>query len=210
MLPPALEAELPEPKKRLPRLYVILIPGVSDTYTQGSYLLEDLAPENVELVVYEWPGLGFRRKEEFYTTLDDMADDCFGAIRKVMTNGPFVLVGHSLGTRIMTRVAERAKRELCVEPQAVVALDCGAPHLGVFSEYGMMMLRTESKEWNRVWNYGIEDLGASKSALDGLYSGFCFSNDIMPVGFHRFTCPVTVMIALENYNLEEKFAGRPK
>jgi len=185
-----------------------MIPGVSDTYIQSWYILEDEAPANVELVVYEWPGLGFRRKDQFLPNLDDMAADCFAALTDVLKGGPFILAAHSLGTRIMVRVAERAKRELAVEPLAVLALDCGAPHLAVFSEYGLKMLSTQAGEWQRVWNFGLKEAGGSKQTFEGIWSGFSFANETMPIGFHHFTCPLTVMVAKLNCTPEVVFKSR--
>lgn len=215
-LPPILQNSLPPPKLRHPRLRVIVIPGTADPYSDAWHPFELDAPEYVEVAVYEWPGIGLRRKDPFLSTLDDMGADAFDVLSDALSSGPFVFIAHSLGVPVMVHVAERAKRELGVEPLAAFVLDHGAPHLAPLSEYGQEKFK-DKDYYTKYWSYTSiyqaklqHGPRAMEPAAEALWRAHLYENDTRPIGFYMFRCPLIIMVAKQMWGPESlALAGLP-
>merc|ERR1719210_298119 len=193
-----LQDQLPPSIPRFPRLYVICFPGAGYPYAPDTWAkLEAEAPEDVEVVVYEWPGVGFRAKEPRLEDLESTAADAFTALAKVMAKGPFVFVAHGPGVPIMVLVAERALRELEVEPLLTEVLDWGPLHLPIWSDYGFEQVKNSREEFLRVWEPTAK--GAISEYTQTLVWIGHKMGEYRPVGFYHFANPVVVLIASEEY-----------
>jgi len=197
---------------RSPQLYTLVIPGASDTYLPHWCNRQVFSRPDTEVAVYEWPGHG-NRKDKMVDTFEELGDDCFEAFREAMTTGPFILVAHSLGTRIMIYVAERAQRELGVKPIAAYALDYGPPHLSALSDYGMDIMRDyenrdefmrimETPMFHKLQQYKVEKAMSPKYSgpgsdeeVDAYFKDRLIQMVELPVGYHCFTCPLFVFLS---------------
>lgn len=202
----------PDRSDRSPQLYFLLIPGASDTYLPHWCNRQLMVRPDIELGTYEWPGHG-SRTDAMVETFEELGDDCFEAFPEAMTAGSFVLMSHSLGTRIMIYVAERAQRELGVKPLAAYALDYGPPHLSALSDYGMDIMRNRENrdEFMRIMEtpmfvkhqeYKLEKAKAerytgpgSDEDMDTYFKDRLFHLVELPVGYHYFACPLYVYLA---------------
>eukprot|EP00930_Biecheleria_cincta_P056948 TRINITY_DN42969_c0_g1_i1.p1 TRINITY_DN42969_c0_g1~~TRINITY_DN42969_c0_g1_i1.p1 ORF type:complete len:450 (+),score=74.17 TRINITY_DN42969_c0_g1_i1:80-1429(+) len=209
-LPDIVRATLPPRKPRAPRTRVVCLSGTADPYTDDWYIVEEDAPEFLEVIPYEWPGVGLRRHEPLAQTLSELADDAWEALKGVLGEGvPFVFVAFSMGCRILCLLAERAKRELNVEPLAVICLDFGPPHMPIFSEYGMEQFRNHPEKSVQVkWPHLVAKGPAMKNTLNVMHHTYIIAaNQTIPVGFHRFTCPLVAVIARRGYLIDELYTA---
>lgn len=62
-----------------------------------------------KIVPMEYPGHGLRMGEELTNSLDIIIDDMFDQIRKKDNGSPFVLLGYSLGSKLIYLLYERYK-----------------------------------------------------------------------------------------------------
>lgn len=210
-LPDLVRSKLPSPKLREPRLRILVVPGTADPYAAVWHQVEEDAPSYLELAAFEWPGFGFRRKEGDPQSLAALADDAFDAFSATFREEvPFVFVAHSIGCRILTPLAERAKREFGVDPLAVFCLDFGPPHLNVFSDYGIEKARSSEAEWSKVVLGDMMLIPGIQKTAHAMWNGFKIAgNATYPVGFHLFPCPLVAIVAKRNYLSSADFAALP-
>lgn len=207
-LPDVVRATLPPRKPRAPRMRAVCLSGTADPYTDDWYIVEEDAPEFMEVIPYEWPGVGLRRHEPLARTLSELADDAWEALKGVLGEGvPFVFVAFSMGCRILCLLAERAKRELKVEPVAVICLDFGPPHIPIFSEYGMEQFHKHPEESVQVkWPQLVARGPSMRNTLNVMHHTYIIAaNQTIPVGFHRFSCPLVAVLARRGYVIEDIF-----
>jgi len=159
--------------------------------------LEAYMPPYLEVATYEWPGHYERKSEELATSLHELCEDAFEIFREPMRTGRFIVAGHSVGASIMVCVCEKAQKELGVAPLLAFALDRGAPHIPVYSEYGMELLEDDPEEWCKAYNpsvYALKDQPGS-SFYRIQINDQKLANDLRPVGWYKFPCPVLVYVA---------------
>lgn len=180
---------------REPKLRVLITMGAGDHIIQEWVNWAHEAPPDIEVITHEPPGHGTRGGEAVPTTLKAMGDDAFEGFKEAMDTGPFVLLGHSIGCLTVVYVAERAKRELNVEPLFVFMLERGAAHSPAFSEYGYEMLKSDPLKFLKIRDpstaKACEAPGeVGRKALDMWGHDLLLENDIREVGFHKFSCPI--------------------
>lgn len=180
------------PAKREPRIYLLMFPGAEDEVLQGWLKVECQAPEHMEVATYEWPGHGVRKGEPFCTSLEALGDDAFEAFKDAMKTSQFVVCGHSIGAMILTHVCRRAWLELGVKPHAAVVLDRGPPHLGILSKEGHDMCVNETEKFMSVF---CPHLKAGSDGYKMRAADQPLDDDIRPVGWFRFPCPVHIIAA---------------
>lgn len=209
-LPDVVRATLPPRKPRAPRIRAVCLSGTADPYTDDWYIVEEDAPEFLEVVAYEWPGVGLRRSEPLARTLPELADDAWEALQAVLGEGvPFIFVAFSMGCRILCLLAERAMRELQVEPLAVICLDFGPPQMPIFSDYGMEKFQNNPEEAVQVkWPHLALKGPSMRNTLNIMAQTYVIAaNETLPVGFHHFSCPLVAVIARRGYLIDEMFGA---
>jgi len=159
--------------------------------------LENSLPNYLEVLTYEWPGHYERKSEPLASSLWDLANDALEAFRKPMSTGRFIVCGHSVGASIMTCFCQLAQKEIGVGPLLAIALDRGAPHIPVYSEYGMELLEDDPDEWCRNYSPGVMQLKDQPGSIyyETHIHDQKLSNDLRPAGWYRFPCPVLVFAA---------------
>lgn len=165
--------------------------------------MEHEAPPDIEMATHEPPGHGIRKDEPICNTLQALGDDAYEAFREAMDTGPFVLLGHSIGCLIATFVAERARRELNVQPLLAIMIERGAPHLPALSEYGLNMLKTDPVQFMKIRDpstaKGIENPIFGDQVLRMWSNDLQIENDTRPVGWYKFPCPILVFRCPSHY-----------
>jgi len=175
------------------------------------------APIFAEMAVHEWPSHQLRESELACTTLEELANDAFMAVKPALKEhaqggdfegAPFAFLGHSTGNLVMVVVAKRVLQELGLEPAAVVAIERGAPHIPLFNEKGLALMKSDSREWMRIYNSSIFNtavkVGGEKGQkmLQMWLEGSKHSSDTRPIGFHKFECDLLVVRAAHNIAMD--------
>ena len=85
-----------------------------------------------ECISMQLPGRETRTDEPFCLCLDTVAQAACEAIVTAARGRPVSLFGHSMGALIALAIAQKAERERCFAPEALVVSARRAPHLPVF------------------------------------------------------------------------------
>lgn len=85
-------------------------------------------PANVELVIVQAPGRGMRMCEPAFTDMQDLVSDLMKSMPKVL-NKPYILFGHSLGSRIAFELMSQLKTFSYALPQHFIASGSRGPHI---------------------------------------------------------------------------------
>src|SRR5690349_24110735 len=75
------------------------------------YPVSDAMQSTMQVVALQYPGRQDRREERPLTTIAELADESFAALRPLMDR-PLAFFGHSMGATVALEVAVRMKREL--------------------------------------------------------------------------------------------------
>lgn len=90
------------------------------------YPVSDAMQSTMQVVALQYPGRQDRRQERPLTTIADLADQAFAALRPLM-DGPLAFFGHSMGATLAYEVAVRMRQELAAEPVTLFASGRRAP-----------------------------------------------------------------------------------
>mmetsp|Transcript_35218 Transcript_35218/g.64328 ORF Transcript_35218/g.64328 Transcript_35218/m.64328 type:complete len:328 (-) Transcript_35218:91-1074(-) len=198
-LPWLIQKRLPpiqgQQKSREPKLRLLCMMGAADNVCQEWCYMEQDAPEFVEMATQEPPGHGMRKEEPVSQKVQTLGDDAFEGFKEAMDTGPFVLLGHSIGTLTATYLAERAKRELNVQPLFVILMERGAPHLPAFNEYGFEMLKTDPVGFMKIRDPSTAksfDTPLGEQALRMWSNDLMMEMDTRPIGWFKFNCPLLI------------------
>ncbi|GCB43884.1 thioesterase II family protein [Streptomyces sp. NL15-2K] len=90
------------------------------------YPVSDALQSTLQVVALQYPGRQDRRHERPLTTIAELADESFTALRPLMDR-PLAFFGHSMGATLAFEVAVRMKRELAGAPVTLFASSRRAP-----------------------------------------------------------------------------------
>ncbi|MET9399621.1 alpha/beta fold hydrolase [Kitasatospora sp. NPDC002965] len=90
------------------------------------YPVSDAMQSTVQVVALQYPGRQDRRHERPLTTVAELADEAFAALRPLMDR-PLAFFGHSMGATVAFEVAVRMKREQLEAPVTLFASGRRAP-----------------------------------------------------------------------------------
>lgn len=113
--------------KRAPHLRLICLPyagGSASTYMSWAAHL----PPEVELIAVQPPGRGTRTGEAPYAAMAPLVDELLSVFPEVVDR-PYVLFGHSLGSRVAFELALRCQQMGLPLPVSLIASGSRPPHL---------------------------------------------------------------------------------
>lgn len=196
------------------RAFVIY--GAGDTWYAWAHFAKN-APAFCEVAVHEWPFHGSRDEEDAITTLDAMTNDAFTGMKPAMEQhakggriegAPFALIGHSIGCLVVLGLAKKLLEEMGLTPACVVMLDRPAPHVPLHSEFGQK-IRDEDpwqfmKDYNSMVWQAAKGAGGEKGErmIKMWVDDVTIGSDTRPVDWFKFTCPLMLCIALDNFAIE--------
>lgn len=90
--------------------------------------VEPLASEEVELVLIQPPGRGSRFGEPLHTNMNSLIEELIQNAAFITSHTPYVLFGHSLGSRVAYELCSRLMAIGLPLPEYFIASGSGAPH----------------------------------------------------------------------------------
>ena len=92
------------------------------------YDWEPFLPPYIELRPIELAGKGSRIKEALYGNMSEAVEDVFRIIREEILDGPYMLLGHSMGSKIAYKLALKIQEERLRSPLHIFLSGSSAPH----------------------------------------------------------------------------------
>lgn len=224
-LPERLRRGMEEPE-RAPRIRLYCFYGAADQFAAWAQCWVAEVPEWAESAVFEVRGHGLRESEPFDQSIEERAADAWQWLQPIAAQharggeaegAPFALLGHSLGTQVMTVVAKRLFDELVLEPVAVFVLDRAPPHVRLLSDEGFKLVRDNAIKFFEIFDPNTGKLLKSSQGTDvgekimqKWRGGFMIGDQsIYPEGYHKFACSVTVFVCTEPFEKDKLFKKGP-
>jgi len=152
-------------------------------------------PESVDLLAVELPGRSHRFGEPAYRNMEDLIEDLFEAFQ-ILTNKPYILMGHSLGSRVAFELMYRFKQQDLRMPEHFIASGSPAPHIKEKRKELYKLPSDEFKEELRKLNGTpeevLENVELMKLAEPFIRADFELSETYTYCGNERFNCPISV------------------
>jgi medium-chain acyl-[acyl-carrier-protein] hydrolase len=99
--------------------------GAAASYNQWKQYLDPY----IEFRAIELAARGRRMREPNYKSIDNAVDDVFNIIKNELTQGPYVLCGHSMGTMIAFELAYKIKKQGLPGPVHIIFSGRCAPQI---------------------------------------------------------------------------------
>lgn len=99
--------------------------GAAASYNQWKQYLDPY----IEFRAIELAARGRRMREPNYKSIDNAVDDVFNIIKNELTQEPYVLCGHSMGTMIAFELAYKIKEQGLPGPIHIIFSGRCAPHI---------------------------------------------------------------------------------
>ena len=152
-------------------------------------------PNNVELIIIQAPGRGSRMGEQTYSDMQTLIADLIKIIPSVL-NKPYILFGHSLGSRIAFELMNQLKRLTHTLPQHFIASGSRGPHHKCMKEpiYDLPQNEfiEELKNLNGTPRAVLENKELMELFLPLLKADFEIAARYCYTGKERFNCPLSV------------------
>jgi len=185
---------IPNPKKA-PLMRVICFPyagGNASTYLSWAEKL----PSNVELVAIQPPGRASRMLEPAYSDMATLIDDLIESVSAYLDR-PYVIFGHSLGSRVAIELIYQCRLRGLPLPQHFIASGSRGPDLPVSNQILSAMGDDELIDELRKLKGAPDVLLANKDIMKLFLP--TLRADLKIADFYRFKedikfdCPVTVL-----------------
>ncbi len=179
---------------RTPKLRLICFPyagGNSSTYTPWANKLTD----GVELVAVQPPGRAARLFEQAFDTMDSLIEPLLNEIADY-TREPYVMYGHSLGSRVCFELIRQLSVNNMSLPQHFIASGSKAPHSQRDRKVTYNLPHDEFVEELRRMNGTPEEVLQNKELLEMLLpllrADFAIAEVYQAEALMKYDCPVSV------------------
>lgn len=194
-----------------PRVRLFLFPyagGSAYTYTHWVELFSD--DLNIELVLVQFPGRASRGNELPHQTMASLMSELI-EYASYITSCPYILFGHSFGSKVSYELAYRLKRLGLPSPKYIIASGSGAPHLPNESEPIHNLPRSEFISELEQLNGTPQEILSNNELLDFLIpllrSDFKLAYEYQ-AKVCRIACPIMVLGGIDDkgINLDQLHA----
>lgn len=176
--------------------------GSSTTFLSWAGELEN----DVELQAYQPPGRGARFGQPAHDSMNDVVEEllCYADF---ITEKPYILLGHSLGSRVVFELALRFKRLGKRAPLHIIASGSQAPHIPLTKESIYQLPDKEFVEALASLNGTPEEV-LSNQELMGIFmpvlrADFKIADNYVAES-HVLDCPFSVLTGLEDKGVSEE------
>ncbi len=193
---------IPKPKSKVD-LKLICFPyagGNSSTYMSWAKYL----PENVELIIVQPPGRGSRIFEPIYSDMKSLISDLLWLIPEHL-NTPYILLGHSLGSRIAFELMVQLNKLKFPLPLHFIASGSRAPHLAsdkkrIFNLPDKEFI-SELKKLNGTPKDVLENNELMELLLPMLRADFKIAENYCYSGSEIFNCPISLLAGNDDIDI---------
>ncbi|NQY65012.1 MAG: thioesterase [Alteromonadaceae bacterium] len=153
-------------------------------------------PDNVELVIVQAPGRGARMFEPAYSDMNILISDLMKIFPRLL-NKPYVLFGHSLGSRIAFELMNQLKMLNFPQPKHFIASGSKGPHIKSDKKPTYHLPQdefiTELKELSGTPEGVLENKELMEIFLPLLRADFEIAHKYCYAGKTIFNCPISVL-----------------
>lgn len=111
-----------------PRVRLFCFPFAGGTANTFTPWVDPLAAEKIELILIQPPGRGARFGEPPHTSMDSLIKELMQHAEFITSRTPYVLFGHSLGSRVAYELCSRLMVSGLPLPEYFIASGSRAPH----------------------------------------------------------------------------------
>ena len=153
-------------------------------------------PANVELIIIQAPGRGSRIGEQAYSDMNDLMRELIKIIPNIL-NKPYILFGHSLGSRIAFELMSQLKILNHALPQHFIASGSRSPHYTSMKEPIYRLPHDEFieelKHLNGTPLAVLENKELMELFLPLIRADFEIADKYCYTGNASFNCPISVL-----------------
>lgn len=193
----------PNPKHS-PRLRLVCLPyagGSTSTYVPWAMHL----PADVELVCVQPPGRASRMGERPHSEMSALVAD-LAAVFHGIAEKPYILFGHSLGSRVAYEFAQQCQRAGLPPPRLLIASGSRAPHFPVDRRSIHDLPEAEFIDKLRELNGTPEEVLSNEELIKFLIpllrADFKIA-DLFQAAPSRLPCPIVVLAGTEDEEVTE-------
>lgn len=177
-----------------PMLRLICLPYAGGSASIYNGWTKEL-PADVEMIALQPPGRANRMFEKPHTSMTALVDELYSAIEPLI-RGPYVVFGHSLGSRVGFEIVRMARRRGMRLPEHFIASGSPAPHLPARSKSIHALPREEFIEELREFNGTPEAILANEElmelSLPLLRADFMLSETYAPATEPPLDCELSI------------------
>lgn len=89
--------------------------------------LAEICPDSIEVIALELPGRGRRSREPLRRSVTELVDDLFAQLEPLLADGPYAILGHSMGGLLAYLCTVRLRAEGCILPKTLFISAVDAP-----------------------------------------------------------------------------------
>ncbi|WP_395375884.1 thioesterase II family protein [Marinicella sp. W31] len=161
----------------------------------------DVLPDDVEVFTIELPGRSYRFTEPAYRDMQNLVEDLMQSFPS-LTNKPYILIGHSLGSRVAFELMYRCKQAGIKGPEHFIASGSPAPHINEDKKGIYKLPKEEFIEELRKLNGTPEEILKNDElmalSMPSIRADFELSETYTYTGSEKFDCPITVFYGDED------------
>ena len=179
--------------------------GNSSTYVSWANEL----PNSVELLAVEMPGRSLRFSEPAHRSMDRLIEDLFAAFQ-MLSDIPYILMGHSLGSRVAFELMHRCKQRGVRMPEHFIASGSPAPHIKEEPKMHYQLPTEEFVEELRKLNGTPEEILGNRELMDlalpFIRADFELSETYSYTAAEKNDCPITVFHGVNDIEVSQSDA----
>jgi medium-chain acyl-[acyl-carrier-protein] hydrolase len=179
--------------------------GNSSTYMSWANELRNC----VELLAVELPGRSLRFSEPAHRSMDRLVDDLFAAFQQ-LTDKPYILMGHSLGSRVAFELMHKCKLHGVRMPEHFIASGSSAPHIKEEPKKHYQLPTEEFIEELRKLNGTPEEILGNRELMDlalpFIRADFELSETYSCTAVEKIDCPITVFHGVNDTEISQSDA----
>lgn len=162
------------------------------------YDWKSLFEPSLQLFAAELPGRGYRISDPPHTQFQDLIEELYDALKKVLTNESYMFIGHSFGALISYELTKKIHMEAELQgPKHLFLAGANPPHIPSTTKRFITLddasLVVTLKELGGVEPHTADSEAFQEVFLPIIRSDFMLSSSYLRENLIRLSCPITVL-----------------